>query len=153
VAVWSPASSLLVDVLNARWAEAHGGLGSAKRIASEAPSLVLSPVVIAMWEPMARALGWPGRPLGWRDVAEFAASERGWASHGHPEWGDFKFGHTHPRYSNSGAIALVAATYAGADKTRDLSGSDVQAAAPFVRRVEASVVHYGRSTGFFAEKM
>lgn len=153
VAVWSPASSLLVDVLNARWAEAHGGLGAAKPIARDAQALVLSPVVIAMWQPMARALGWPGRPLGWKDIAEFAASERGWAARGNPQWGDFKFGHTHPRFSNSGAIALVAATYAGAGKSRDLTMADVAAAAPFVKRVEASVVHYGRSTGFFAEKM
>src|SRR5215831_20628038 len=36
VAVWSPASSLLVDVLNSRWAESHGGLGSEKKIAADA---------------------------------------------------------------------------------------------------------------------
>jgi len=151
--VWSPASSLMVDVLNDRWAEAHGGLGASKKIAADATPIVLSPVVIATWEPMARALGWPGKSLGWRDVAEFATSERGWAGYGNPQWGDFKFGHTHPRFSNSGAIALVAATYAGAGKTRDLTAADVKTAAPFVRRVEARIVHYGRSTGFFAEKM
>src|SRR5262249_60316613 len=87
------------------------------------------------------------------DIAEFARGGGGWERYGNPQWGDFKFGHTHPRFSNSGAIALVAATYAGAGKTRDLSAEDVKAAAAFVRRVEASVVHYGRSTGFFAEKM
>src|SRR5262249_25130500 len=96
--VWSPASSLMCDVLNDRWSETHGGLGAEKRIAADSTPLVLSPVVIAMWEPMARALGWPGKPLGWRDVADFATSERGWAHYGHPEWGAFKFGHTHPGY-------------------------------------------------------
>jgi len=151
--VWSPASSLWVDVLNDRWAETHGGLGAQKKIAADSTPIVLSPVVIATWEPMARALGWPGKSLGWRDVADFATSEGGWAKYGNPQWGDFKFGHTHPRFSNSGAIALVAATYAGAGKTRDLTAADVKAAAPFVRRVEAHIVHYGRSTGFFAEKM
>jgi Ca-activated chloride channel family protein len=153
VAVWSPASSLLVDVLNDRWAEAHGGLGSGRKLVADAPPLMLSPVVIGLWEPMARALGWPSKPIGWSEVAQFAASREGWARYGHPEWGEFKFGHTHPRYSNSGAIALVAATYAGAGKTRDLQDDDVLRAQPFVRRVQASVVHYGRSTGFFAEKM
>jgi Ca-activated chloride channel family protein len=152
VAVWSPASSLLVDVLNDRWAEGKG-LGTGKPIVASASPLVLSPVVIAMWEPMARALGWPDKPLGWAEVAGFASSGETWARHGHPEWGAFKFGHTHPRYSNSGAVALVAAAYAGAGKTRDLKPEDVSKAAPFLRKVQANVVHYGRSTGFFAEKM
>jgi Ca-activated chloride channel homolog len=152
-AVWSPASSLLVDVLNDRWAEGHGGLGVGKPLVASAPSLVLSPVVIAVWEPMAKALGWPARSIGWSDIAEFATASEGWARFGHPEWGPFRFGHTHPGYSNSGAMALVAANYAGAGKTRDLQIEDVARAAPFVRRVQANVVHYGRSTGFFAEKM
>ncbi|HEU0106475.1 MAG TPA: extracellular solute-binding protein [Vicinamibacteria bacterium] len=153
--VWSPASSLLVDVLNDRWAEkgAATGTGAVRKVVPEAPSLVLSPVVIAMWEPMARALGWPEKAVGWGEIGAFATSGAGWSRFGHPEWGAFKFGHTHPRYSNSGALALLAATYAGAGKTRDMQPADVDRAAPFVRRVQASVVHYGRSTGFFADKM
>ncbi len=153
ISVWSPASSLMVDLLNDRWAEAHAAAGAASRVAGEAPSIVLSPVVIALWEPMARALGWPDKPIGWAEVAEFAASGAGWSRYEHPEWGVFKFGHTHPRYSNSGALALIAATYAGAGKARDLKAADVDRAADFVRRVQGRVVHYGRSTGFFAEKM
>src|SRR5262245_27839512 len=65
VAVWSPASSMLVDVLNERWGEAHGGLAGAARLVDDPTPLVLSPVVVALWEPMARALGWPGKPIGW----------------------------------------------------------------------------------------
>jgi Ca-activated chloride channel family protein len=151
--VWSPASSLLVDVLNQRWAEKNASLGSGRKLVADPSPLVLSPVVIAIWEPMARALGWPARRIGWKEIAEMTAESRGWGGLGHPEWGAFRFGHTHPRFSNSGAIALVAATYAGAGKTRDLVEADVSKAAPFVRKVEAGVVHYGRSTGFFAEKM
>ena len=153
IAVWSPASSLLVDVLNDRWSETRSAAGAAPAVVKDAPSIVLSPVVIAMWEPMARALGWPTKPIGWAEVADFAASGAGWSRYGHPEWGAFKFGHTHPRYSASGALALLAATYAGAGKTRGLQSSDVDRAAGLVRRVQANVVHYGRSTGFFAEKM
>jgi Ca-activated chloride channel family protein len=152
-AVWSPASSLLVDVLNDRWAEKNGALGTGKKLVAEAPPLVLSPVVIAFWEPMARALGWPERSPGWSDVAALAVAPDGWAGRGHPEWGAFKFGHTHPLYSNSGAIALVASTYAGTGKTRDLGREDVARASAFVKRVQNGVVHYGRSTGFFADAM
>ena len=152
VHVWSPASSLLVDVLNARWAEKQG-LGGGKPLVGEAPPLVLSPVVVAMWKPMAEALGWPGKPLGWADLAAMATSKEGWARYGKPQWGEFKLGHTHPRFSNSGAVALVAATYAGAGKARDLTLEDAAKAASFVKQVQASIVHYGRSTGFFADKM
>ena len=152
VHVWSPASSLLVDVLNARWAEKQG-LGGGQALVGEAPPLVLSPVVVAMWKPMAEALGWPGKPLGWGDLAAMATSKEGWAKYGKPQWGEFKLGHTHPRFSNSGGVALVAATYAGAGKTRDLTLDDAAEAAPFVKQVQSSIVHYGRSTGFFAEKM
>jgi Ca-activated chloride channel family protein len=151
--VWSPASSLLVDVLNARWAEKQGQMGGNAKIVGDAPPLALSPVVIAMWEPMARALGWPQTPIGWAEIAKLSMSEQGWRDLGKPQWGDFRFGHTHPRYSNSGAIALIAATYAGAGKSRDLSAEDAEKAAAFVKRVQSHVVHYGRSTGFFAEKM
>lgn len=150
--VWSPASSLLVDVLNDRWAEAKG-LGSGEPIVKDAPPLLLSPVVIATWEPMAKALGWPAKRLGWKDLADLALAPGGWGSLGKAPWGDFRFGHTHPLFSNSGALSLVAATYAGAGKGRGLVAEDVEKAAPFVRRLESSVVHYGRSTGFFFDKM
>ncbi len=151
--VWSPASSLLVEVLNARWAEAQGNLGRTERIVEEAVPLVLSPVVIAMWEPMARTLGWPERPIGWGEVVTLSMTQGGWAQFDKPQWGDFRFGHTHPRFSNSGAIALIAAAYAGAGKTRDLTAADVETSLEFVKRLQSHVVHYGRSTGFFAEKM
>ena len=151
--VWSPASSLLVDVLNARWAEKQGLGGGEKRLVGEAPPLVLSPVVIATWKPMAEALGWPAKSVGWADIAALATSKEGWARYGKPQWGEFKLGHTHPAFSNSGAMALVAATYAGAGKSRDLSAADVARASGFVKKVQSSIVHYGRSTGFFAEKM
>src|SRR5262249_50703301 len=95
----------------------------------------------------------PDRPLGWGDVAGFAASGESWARHGHPEWGRFKFGHTHPAHSNSGAIALVAATYAGVQETRELTEDDPHKAGGVLKQAKANVVHSGRSTGFFAEKM
>lgn len=149
--VWSPASSIYLPVANAEWRQNH-----AQDLYSGTPNdLVLSPVVIAMWRPMAEALGWPEKALGWADIGEMAFSEEGWAAFGYPEWGTFKFGHTHPEYSNSGICAVIASTYAGADKQRDLSLEDL--ADPdvidFLASVEKSVIHYGSSTGFFASRM
>src|SRR6266545_350751 len=68
---WSPASSLWGRQLN---------FDADRSLAPEDnPSLVRTPLVIAIWEPMARALGWPRRPLGFADVLRLANDPRGWA--------------------------------------------------------------------------
>jgi len=149
--VWSPASSIYIPVANAEWNKTH----SSELVTGTPKDLVLSPVVIAMWRPMAQALGWPGKALGWADIAQLATSDEGWKTYGHPEWGAFKFGHTHPAYSNSGIVSIIAETYAGLKKQRGLSTSDLQSpeVVQFISDVESSVIHYGTSTGFFAERM
>ena len=149
--VWSPASSVYVPVANADWRQSHGE----DLVVGKPEDLVLSPVVIAIWRPMAEALGWPDKALGWADIAELAISEEGWAAYDYPEWGSFKFGHTHPNFSNSGIVSVIAETYAGADKQRNLTQEDLQSEElrEFVADVESSVIHYGRSTGFFARRM
>jgi Ca-activated chloride channel homolog len=38
---------------------------------------VYSPLGIAMWRPMAEALGWPDRPVGWKTIVDLAAKARG----------------------------------------------------------------------------
>lgn len=149
--IWSPASSVYIPVANAEWRRTH----TEDLVQGTPNDLVLSPVVIAMWRAMAEELGWPSRPIGWADIAELAISEEGWAAYGYPEWGEFKFGHTHPEYSNSGIISAIAEVYAGADKQRGLTLGDLQEPLlnEFVADVESSIIHYGRSTGFFADRM
>jgi Ca-activated chloride channel homolog len=146
----SPASAAFIKLANA---ESRAKTG--KDLVGATQNLVLSPVVIAMWKPMAEALGWGRQPIGWADIAALARRPEGWASRGHPEWGAFRFGHTHPRASNSGLIALLAEAYAGAGKIGNLSLDDVRRpeTVRFVEGVEQSVVHYGSSTGFFGRKM
>ena len=41
------------------------------------PSIVRTPLVIAMWESLARRLGWPNRQVGFSDVVRLAMSSRG----------------------------------------------------------------------------
>ena len=150
--VFSPASGAYVTVLNDAWMSTGG---HTKAIAPAGEPLVLSPIVIAMWKPMAEALGWPGKALGWNDILAVAQNPKGWGAYGRPEWGLFKLGHTHPEHSNSGLLAVLAEAYAGAGKTRGLTAADL-AAAPtrsFLAKVEDTIVHYGKSTGFFADKM
>ena len=150
--VFSPASSAYPALLD----RAMAGEGPRPRPAtSRCEPLVLSPVVVAMWRPMAEALGWPEKQLGWKDLLAVAAKPAGWAALGRPEWGAFKLGHTHPESSNSGLLAVLAEAYAGAGKVRGLTLDDLAArrTRTFVEKVESTIVHYGKSTGFFAEKM
>jgi Ca-activated chloride channel family protein len=146
----SPASAAFIDLGNA-----ESRAKSGKPLIERTDNLVLSPVVIATWKPMAEALGWPGKPVGWSDVLGLAKDPQGWGTHGHPEWGSFKFGHTHPDYSNSGLISLFAEVYAGAGKVKGLTVADAkdEKVARFLGDIESSVVHYGSSTGFFGNKM
>jgi Ca-activated chloride channel family protein len=146
----SPASAAFIKLGNA---ESQVKTGHA--VVGPTRNLVLSPVVIAMWQPMAEAIGWGSRPIGWRDVVDLARQTDGWAAHGHPEWGRFRFGHTHPRASNSGLISLLAEAYAGAGKISALTLNDVRKpqTVDFIGGVEQAVVHYGSSTGFFGRKM
>ncbi|MEK7989679.1 MAG: VWA domain-containing protein [Thiotrichaceae bacterium] len=146
----SPASNIFIELYNERAkAEAQ------QVLVNEARNLVLSPVVIAMWQPMAEALGWPDKLIGWEEIFKLSSSKDGWGEFGHPEWGEFKFGHTHPTYSNSGMISILAEAYAGAGKSRALKIKDVekQKTQDFIQTIERSVVHYGRSTGFFSKKL
>jgi Ca-activated chloride channel family protein len=146
----SPASAAFIEIGNTQ-SKAKTG----KELVSKPTNLVLSPVVIAMWKPMAESLGYGSKPIGWQEIIAVANDPKGWESYGHAEWGAFKFGHTHPEYSNSGLISVLAETYAGAGKKAGLKLSDVSApdTARFLGAVEKSVVHYGTSTGFFAKKM
>ena len=107
---WSPASSLWGRLLNFKAGE--------PLTAPDAESLVRTPLVIAAWEPMARALGWPDRPVGFGDIADLARSPDGWGAYGHPEFGDFKLVHTNPDFSTSGLSAVVAEYYSATGKTR-----------------------------------
>jgi len=149
--VWSPASGLYLPVGNAEWRKTH----SDDLVTGTPDKLVLSPVVIAMWRPMAEALGWPNKQLGWSDIAQLAISDKGWEQFGYPEWGTFKFGHTHPNYSNSGLVSVVAEAYAATNKQRGLTTADLQdpKVQTFMSQVESSIIHYGTSTGFFADRM
>jgi Ca-activated chloride channel homolog len=146
----SPASAAFVKLGNSQSQSKYG-----RDLIGPTENLVLSPVVIAMWKPMAEALGWGKKPIGWSDILALARSQKGWDAYGYPQWGRFKFGHTHPQFSNSGLISLFAEVYAASGKTAGLTVADVNKphTADFLSGIETSVVHYGSSTGFFGRQM
>lgn len=149
--VWTPASSSWAVLVDQTSAEQD----NPSPMPDDRPSLVQTPLVIAMPKPMAEALGWPDEQIGWSDLAALAESPKGWGEEGHPEWGRFKLGKTNPNYSTSGLNATIASYFAATGLSSDLTlknVSDPQTRA-FVKQLESSVVHYGDTTLTFLENM
>ena len=149
--VWSPAASSWAVLL-------RQDLTSADRedlVPEQLPSVAQTPLVVAMPRPMAEALGWPQKPIGWSDLFALAKDPKGWGSKGHPEWGRFKLGKTNPRFSTSGLNATVATYFAATGRSSDLSAKDVAdpKVTAFVKQIENSVVHYGDTTLTFLSNM
>jgi Ca-activated chloride channel family protein len=149
--VWSPASSSWAVIVEQEAAAAD----QPSYIPAEQPSLAKTPLVIAMPKPMAVALGWPHKQIGWSDLATLAKSPKGWAAVGHPEWGRFKLGKTNPNYSTSGLNATIASYFAATGVSSDLTSKQVTdpKTQAFVKSLESSVVHYGDTTLTFLENM
>ncbi len=145
--IWSPASSAWGTILNQRLADE----GQPPMAPEDPTSFMLTPLVIAMPEPMAEALGWPDEPIGWAKILELSKSDAGWGDFGHPEWGEFRLGKTNPNFSTSGLSALIAQTYAATGKTTGLSAEDLEnpAVIQYGSDIESSVVHYGDITMTF----
>ena len=142
---WSPSSSLWGRLLNFEADQPYAP--------DRNPSIVRTPVVIAMWEPMARALGHPKRKLGFADILKLARSNQGWGAYGRPELGQFKLVHTNPDFSTSGLSAVVAEYYSATGKKEGLRTSDIARARAQVKDIERSIVHYGDTTLFISEQL
>jgi Ca-activated chloride channel family protein len=144
--VWSPSGSIWKPVLNYE---------ADRELAGESEPIFLTPVVIAMWKPMAEALGWPDKPLGLSDIIALNNNPEGWGSVGHPEWGKFKYAHTNPEVSTTGLSMVAMEFYAAAGKVRDLTEADLnnEAVKEYVQNIENSIVHYSATTTIFKDNV
>jgi Ca-activated chloride channel family protein len=142
--VWTPAASTWVRLLEQDLAAQD----KPDLVPDETPSIASTPLVLAMPRPMAEALGWPRKALGWSDVLSLVEDPQGWAAFGHPEWGRFTLGKTNPNLSTSGLAATVGSFVAATGKSSDLTQRDLDdpRVRRYVRTVERSVVHYGDTT-------
>jgi Ca-activated chloride channel family protein len=147
VTAWSPSASTWLEVLKQESGNANIGVASGP--------LVLTPVVIGMWRPMAEAMGWPAKPIGWSDMLALIKDPEGWGKFGHPEWGRFSWGHTDPEISTTALSTLLAEFYAATGKQRGLSAADVQSpeSQQFIRDLGQGIKHYGYNTLIFSENM
>lgn len=119
--VWSPASALYKDAFIQEWQVKY----SQNPILKEEP-LALSPMVFVFWDERFQPFVQKYKTVSFLTLAQALQEKGGWdAIAQKPEWGLFKFGHTHPNESNSGLMTIVLAAYSYQKKTRDLQLKDV----------------------------
>jgi len=119
--VWSPASALYKDTFVQEWKVNHA---NAPILREEA--LALTPMVFVLWAERYQAFSAKNPTVSFGTVASALGEKTGWAGiAGKPEWGLFKFGHTHPNESNSGLMTLVLMAYEFHKKSRGLELRDV----------------------------
>jgi Ca-activated chloride channel family protein len=126
----APDSSVWLGQLDEAWTTQSGEEALA---VGETVRFAVSPVVIAMWEDVAREMGWPQGSISWQDLLTRAQTDPGF------QW-------SHPSTSSaSGLLATLAEFYAGAGKTRGLTIKDVQdqATLDYVAALEKTVRFYG----------
>ncbi|MBD8022825.1 vWA domain-containing protein [Microbacterium gallinarum] len=136
--MWSPASTV--------WTERVAAAASASLV-GEPASFTHTPIVFGVPETMAKALGYPGSPIGIADFERLCQDPEGWGSVGKDLWGSFKISKTNPNTSTTGLSAILMQTYEASGKTDGLTADDVAAAADFSRVFEECVIHYGDTTG------
>ena len=119
--VWSPASALYKDVFVQEWKIQRSG----EAIVREEP-LALTPMVFVFWQerhaPFVKKYG----AVTLHTVGQALGEKTGWAGIAQrPEWGLFKFGHTHPNESNSGLMTLALMAYEFHKKDARLELKDI----------------------------
>ncbi len=131
-----PDSSLWLDILDRQYAErvaVQDSLGAPRSPTSGVTRWAISPVVIAMWEDTARSIGWPEKPISWKDLLERAQR-------------DPSFRWSHPSTSSaSGLLATLAQFYAAAGVTRGLTPelARSEAVISYVSAIQKTVRFYG----------
>jgi Ca-activated chloride channel family protein len=127
----TPDSSVWLSQLDTAWS--RQAISQDADVVGETVRYAVSPVVIAMWEGIAREMGWPNTPISWQDLLDRAQSDP-----------DFRWSHPSTA-SASGLLATLAQFYAGAGKARGLTIQDVQAQTTldYVAELQQTVQYYG----------
>lgn len=155
--LWSPADSLITNLLASDWETKHGKPLFATS-GDEAPQpLLLTPLVFVVWEDRAKVLlAASGGTLSWHSIHKAVSSPKGWpAIGGKPGWGFVKLGHTDPNRSNSGLQALLLMTLEYYEKTSGLEVADLldEKYQEWIKAIERGVPKFESSTGTFMTDM
>ena len=100
---WTPASSAFRDAFEQEWELRY----EKKPIARE-ETLALTPMVYVFWQERYDAFAKKNPTIDFDTIISALRDPTGWQGIANkPEWGVFKFGHTHPNQSNSGLMTLL----------------------------------------------
>jgi len=149
--VWSPASAAYKDTFVQEWQVKYGGDPIAKE-----ESLALSPMVFVMWEERYQAFVQKYKTVSFTTIGQALEEKGGWDSIAQkPEWGFFKFAHTHPNQSNSGLITLVLMAYDYHKKARGLILKDIVDVGfqNWMQQIERGISSFPNSTGNMMKEM
>ncbi|MBX9735634.1 MAG: substrate-binding domain-containing protein [Phycisphaerales bacterium] len=152
ITVWAPASSLYEANLVTDWQMKHSG--ESPIVKKEV--LALTPMVFVMWEERYLAFVEKYKALNFRTISQALSEKGGWnAIAAKPEWGFFKFGHTHPNQSNSGLMTLVLLAYDFHEKNNSLTLADITEPkfADWANKLQRAVTGLSNSTGKMMEEM
>jgi ABC-type glycerol-3-phosphate transport system substrate-binding protein len=151
ITVWSPASSLYKASFVADWTLKHS-----KTPILHEEALALTPMVFVFWDERYQAFAKKFAAASFRTIAEALEEKSGWDGiAGRPEWGLFKFGHTHPTHSNSGLMTLVLMAFDYQQKCRGLTMKDIldEGFQDWMRQFERGVTGLSNSTGTMMRDM
>jgi Ca-activated chloride channel family protein len=139
---WSPGDASWIDQIDGTWQQRHNMAIHSQ----DCRPTIYAPLGFAMWRPMAEALGWPDSPVGWDTIVDLAADPAGWSSYGRPEWGQFRIGHSHPAYANSGLLAMTSFVHGIVGVDGPLTAAQVYEAEEAMRTLELNTSKYGRQS-------
>ena len=125
-------------------------------LTSGCTSVATSPLVIAMHRPLAEALGWPARKLGWLDISSLTADSAAWKYYSGGQYGStLRFSHAHPGLAGSGVNTLLAVMQSANPGTTTLT--PVQLNDPLARAslaaFESGVALFSTDTGALPRTM
>jgi ABC-type Fe3+ transport system substrate-binding protein len=150
--VWSPASSLVQELLVDKWKQEYDGKDP---ILSDAP-LALTPMVIVMWEDRYDAFIAKYNTVNFRSLAQALEETTGWnAIAQKPDWGLFTFAHTMPTHSNSGLLTLVLMAYDYLNISRNVKTSQImdEQFLTWLAKAQSNLIAEETSTGKLMDSM
>ncbi len=154
--IFSPADSLIMNMVSSDWKTKKSTALFAASGDDAPQSLVITPIVLAIWEDRAQVLLKAGKGrITWKSIRDAIKDNKGWSGMGgKPEWGFVKLGHTDPTQSNSGieALYLMSIEYYGKNTVDvgDLMKPEYQT---FISEIEKGVTKFETSTGKFMDDM
>ncbi len=120
--VWFPASSVYKEQFVTDWQARYDGKNPVLR----EETMALTPMAFVFWKERYDAFVAKYQEVNFSTIGQAVQEKGGWDTIAQkPDWGLFKFGHTHPNKSNSGLCTLILMSYEYHRKNKGLEMKDI----------------------------